>query len=242
MSTEAGAPAAPGPAYPAAQGPACPAAPGPSPLAGPGARRLRPALAGLALLGALASGCGIRSTSVPVDAGPAPSRVSCVLPGDRQTSDGSEDGNLPVRVYLSCGSRVSPVDRRVALPDGDDSERLPVARGLLDALQAKPDREEAAAGFKTAVPRDLTVQGAHEGDPPAALRLSKPLKDLPAFALAQIVCTYADTAAAGADRSVILGGPLAEGDTAGDDSLRLFRCDTELRTRPDAAATAGTRL
>ncbi|OEU86251.1 hypothetical protein DB35_15365 [Streptomyces abyssalis] len=199
---------------------------------------MRLAFTGLALLGAVASGCGIRSTSLPVDAGAAPSRVSCVLPGDRETSDGGDGGNLPVRVYLACGSRVSPVDRRVALPDGDDSERLPVARGLLDALQTEPDSEEEAAGFKTAVPRDLKVDGAREGDPPAALRLNRPLKDLPSFALAQIVCTYAGTAAAGTDRSVILGGPASAGE---DDPLRLFRCDTALRTRPEAAATAGTQ-
>jgi hypothetical protein len=204
-------------------------------------------LAALALLGTLTTGCGIRSTSVPVDAGAAPSRVSCVLPGDRESSD-ADDGNLPVRVYLACGSRVSPVDRRVALPDGDDSERLPVARGLLDALREQPDSEEEAAGFKTAVPRALKVHGPSEGDPSAALRLSEPLRDLPSFALAQIVCTYADTAAAGSDRSVIMGGPAKAQDSGGPEGseeaepLRRFRCDTDLRTRPDAADNAGTPL
>lgn len=215
------------------------------PLGSAALHRVTAALRALALLGALvtlATGCGIRSTSVPVDAGAAPSRASCVLPGQRETADENDDGNLPVRVYLACGSRVSPVERHVALPDGDDSERLPVARGLLDALRAAPDSEEEAAGFKTAVPRELKVSGAREGDPPAALRLSEPLKDLPSFALAQIVCTYADTAAAGSDRSVILGGP-GDGDAAGEPPRR-FRCDTELRTHPhaDAAATAGTPL
>jgi hypothetical protein len=197
------------------------------------------ALAVLALCCALASGCGIRSTSVPVDAGAAPSRVGCVLPGDRETADEGSTGNLPVRVYLACGSRVSPVERRVALPDGDDSERLPVARGLLDALQAEPDSEEESAGFKTAVPHDLAVKGPVEDDPSGALRLSMPLDDLPSFALAQIVCTYADTAA-GTDRSVLLGGP---GDGDGPEArepLRRFECSTALRTHPDAAATAGT--
>ncbi|WP_246530794.1 hypothetical protein [Streptomyces bathyalis] len=203
-------------------------------------RRLRAGITGLALLGALASGCGIRSTSVPVDAGAAPSRVGCVLPGSRETADEDDGGNLPVRVYLACGSRVSPVERRVALPDGDDSERLPVARGLLDALRAQPDSEEEAAGFKTAVPGDLKVSGPREGDPPATLRLSRPLKDLPSFALAQIVCTYADTAAAGTDRSVILGGRATDG--GAEEPVRSFACDTALRTHPEAAATAGTPL
>jgi hypothetical protein len=225
------------------------AAPAASPAASRAALR-RPllVLAALALLGTLTTGCGIRSPSVPVDAGAAPSRVSCVLPGDRETSDGDDGGNLPVRVYLACGSRVSPVDRRVALPDGDDSERLPVARGLLDALRKQPDAEEEAAGFKTAVPRALKVHGPSEGDPAAALRLSEPLRDLPSFALAQIVCTYADTAAAGSDRSVIMGGPAKAEDGGGSggseeaEPLRRFRCDTDLRTRPDAADDAGTPL
>ncbi|HEV7625431.1 MAG TPA: hypothetical protein VGO89_02940 [Streptomyces sp.] len=200
--------------------------------------RVRTACAAVAVLGALVSGCGIRSTSVPVDAGAAPSRVGCVLPGDRETADEGSKGNLPVRVYLACGSRVSPVERRVALPDGDDSERLPVARGLLDALQAQPDSEEESAGFKSAVPRSLKVEGGDEGDPPGALRLNIPLHDLPSFALAQIVCTYADTAASGMEGYVILGGT-AKGSGAGE-PLRRFECGTSLRTRPETAETAGT--
>lgn len=203
--------------------------------------RTAAALALLAALGgAVSTGCGIRPTSVPVDAGSAPSRASCVMPGERESADPDDRGDLPVRVYLACGSRVSPVERRVELPDGDDSERLPVARGLLDALRAAPDSEEEAAGFKTAVPRGLRVSGAMPDDPPATLRLNEPLRDLPSFALAQIVCTYADTAAAGSDRAVILGGPAdAEGE---DDPPRRYRCDTELRTAPDPPATAGTPL
>lgn len=198
------------------------------------------ALLGALLLGVLAAGCGIRSTPVPVDAGAAPSRMSCVQPRDRETGDPSGGGNLPVRVYLACGSRVSPVERRVALPDGDDSKRLPVARGLLNALRAQPGSEEEAAGFKTAVPRDLKVRGPAKGDRADALRLNRPLRELPPFALAQIVCTYADTAAAAADRSVVLGGPAS--DKQAEAALRRFGCDTSLRTNPEAAASAGTPL
>jgi len=204
---------------------------------GPG-HRARAAFAGLAVLGALASGCGIRPTSVPVDAGAAPSRAGCVLPGDRETADDGSKGNLPVRVYLACGSRVSPVERRVDVPDGSDAERLPIARRLLASLQAAPDGEEESAGFKTAVPPGLRVDGPAEGDPQGSLRLSTALAELPSFALAQIVCTYADTAASGTDRSVVLGGP-ARGAGA-DEPLRRFECGTALRTRPEAAATAGT--
>ncbi|MGH3312738.1 MAG: hypothetical protein ACRDP3_19520 [Streptomyces sp.] len=199
---------------------------------------MRRALAGVALLGALAAGCGIRSTSVPVDAGPAPSRVGCVLPGDRETGDEGGTGNLPVRVYLTCGSRVSPVERRISVPGGSEAERLPMARKLLVALQTDPDAEESSAGFRTAVPRGLRVDGPRGEDPGDALRLSTPLDELPSFALAQIVCTYADTATSGTDRSVTLGGPAHE--TGADEPLRRYECGTALRTRPEAAATAGT--
>jgi hypothetical protein len=44
----------------------------------------------LALLGVvLLAGCGIRTTSVPVDAGPAPSRVSCAVPDEEATTPAS---------------------------------------------------------------------------------------------------------------------------------------------------------
>lgn len=213
----------------------------------------RPALAGLVLLTAPAAlaavaGCGIRPTSVPVDAGAAPSRVGCVLPDGRESSPEGGERNLPVRVYLVCGSRVSPVERHVSLPGGSDPARLPTARKLLAGLQAGPDAAARSAGFSTAVPRTLRVDGPHTDDPHGALRLSTSPDKLPSFALAQIVCTYADTATAtsgsgsssSSGRSVILGGP-AHGAGTGK-PLRRYECDTGLRTRPDAAATAGTRL
>jgi hypothetical protein len=193
---------------------------------------------------ALASGCGIRSTSVPVDAGAAPSHVGCVLPDEAETSgaDGGK-GNRVERVYLVCGSRVSPVERRVGVREdgaGPESakERLTVARTLLDALKTRPYGDEQSAGFDTSVPGKLKVSGPHKGDPEETLRLSAPLDRLPSFALAQIVCTYADTAELGSsDQSVILGGP---SDVSG--LPQRFECSTALRTRPGAATTAGTRV
>ncbi|GAA2636854.1 hypothetical protein [Streptomyces axinellae] len=216
------------------------------------------ACATLGLVGVtLLSGCGIRATSVPVDAGAAPSRVGCVLPDGRESPEDG-DGVSVVRVYLVCGSRVAPVEREVRMPHGRSSaERLPVARKLLEELKRQPHAMEDAAGFETALPEDLTISGAGRGDPDEALRLSEPLDELPSFALAQIVCTFADTAAADADNGIVLGGPADDGKPGGDgdkgdgrggarDSrpvpLQRFECGTALRNSPEAAETAGTRV
>ncbi|MGP3985450.1 hypothetical protein [Streptomyces sp. 3N207] len=211
-------------------------------LRGPGRARCRgTAAALLCVLASLvtATGCGIRATSVPVDAGGAPSRVGCVLPNDRQNPDGGA-GTSVVRVYLVCGSRVSPVEREVRMPGGRSSaERLPVARKLLDELKQEPRAVEDSAGFETAVPRELTISKGTDGDPDEALRLSEPLDELPPYALAQIVCTYADTSAADAEGGVVLGGPGDSGSTA---SPRRYECGSALRTHPRSAETAGTHL
>ncbi|MDJ1138000.1 hypothetical protein [Streptomyces iconiensis] len=229
---------------------------------GGAAKRYRVPLAllcAVAAFGPLVSGCGIRATSVPVDAGAAPSRVGCVLPGGRESPE-SGKGTSSVRVYLVCGSRVAPIEREVDMPDGRSSaERLPVARKLLEDLKHPPSPAEEEAGFETAVPEDLTISDGQRGDPDEALRLSTPLDELPSFALAQLVCTYADTAAADANNAVVLGGPAepskegADGGDGGDGAeeqrgekagkpLQRFECGTALRTRPEAAETAGTRV
>lgn len=214
------------------------------------------ACATLGLVGVtLLSGCGIRATSVPVDAGAAPSRVGCVLPDGRESPEDG-DGISVVRVYLVCGSRVAPVEREVRMPHGRSSaERLPVARKLLEELKRRPHAMEDAAGFETAVPEDLTISGGGHGDPDEALRLSEPLAELPSFALAQIVCTFADTAAADADNGVVLGGPAGDEKPGGDGGdkgdghgasssvpLQRFECGTALRNSPEDAETAGTRV
>lgn len=197
-------------------------------------RRARLAAGAIAIgtAGAFLGGCGIRSTSVPVDAGAAPSRVACVIPGggDARTAP---DGTA-ARVYLVCGSRVVPVHRLVRLPE----KRPDFARALLDELQDPPGPEEVEAGFESAVPRDLKVTDAAKGDPGGALRLNTSLAELPRFALAQIVCSYADAGVADKDGGVTLGGP-------GDDTtqpLRRYECDTTMRSLPEAAETTGTAV
>ncbi|MFE2376742.1 hypothetical protein [Streptomyces sp. NPDC059398] len=186
---------------------------------------------GLAALCALAAGCGIRNTSVPVDAGAAPSRVPCDLPADDGASQ--EPQGIPVRVYLVCGSRLVPVDRTVQIAEGRTlSDGVRVAGKLLDELRAKPSASERAAGFSTDVRGSLSVGAGRKGDPAGTLRLSREPADLPANALAQIVCTYAESAAAETDGSVVLGGP--EGDPP-----RAYSCTQQLKTRPDADPELG---
>ncbi|WP_228470873.1 hypothetical protein [Streptomyces alkaliphilus] len=201
---------------------------------------------GLALLLALsAAGCGIRSMDVPVDAGPAPSRASCTAP----------EGAGEVDVYLVCGSRVESVPRDVPLPDpapfegeapGEPTEpaevsaaeRLAVAGRLLRELQAEPPEEEQAAGFSSAVPEDLRVTGPLGSDPERLLRLSLHPDDLPAFALVQIICTFAHTRPVGDGTSVLLAGP-AETE---DREARGYTCASSLRNRPENAPNAGTEV
>lgn len=204
---------------------------------GHGRRTVLRALTAVAALAA-AAGCGVRPTSVPVDAGPAPSRASCAAPEGRTPSE-RQDDTVAGEVHLVCGSRVLAVHRTVRLPrDANPTDRLDVARALLHELQRQPTGAEAKAGFTTDVPDGLRVTGPREGDPSTALRLSSEPTELPAFALAQLVCTYAGTAAGGTDRSVVLGGPAP-------DSARpylRYECDSALRTDPKVAQTAGVAL
>ncbi|HZG02531.1 MAG TPA: hypothetical protein VE546_02945 [Streptomyces sp.] len=199
------------------------------------ARTVAAALAALAL-----AGCGIRSTPVPVDAGPAPSRASCAAPGDGEEGRPG-DGAVPADVFLVCGGGVTAVERAVSPENGKPGRatRLGTARALLDELQESPSRAEDEAGFSSAVPESLEVSGPQRGDPGETLRLSEEPGGLPPFALAQIVCTFAGTAAAGRDDSVVLGGP-AEGGKGGPP--RAYACTGALRGDPEAGRTAGTPL
>ncbi|WP_431783240.1 hypothetical protein [Streptomyces chumphonensis] len=192
--------------------------------------------------GAALAGCGIRATPVPVDAGSAPSRVACGVRG--ATGDPTE-GASEVRVALVCSGRVVDVRRRLELPTGDGPrDRVALARLLLAELRGDPGEEELAAGFATAVPDDLRVAGPAEGDEPTALRLSRPPAALPSFALAQLVCTFADTQLADSGRGVLLGGPPGgPGEATQDDSeLRRYECNAALRTTTEAADSAGVPL
>ncbi|MDX3238052.1 hypothetical protein PV392_20680 [Streptomyces sp. ME03-5709C] len=191
----------------------------------------------LALLGVvLLAGCGIRTTSVPVDAGPAPSRVSCAVPDEEATSPASASaspGGPTARLYLVCSAQVAGVNRPVRTAGLD---QLGTAVLLLRELQRRPRGDESSAGFTTAVQGDLVVERPRRGDPRGSLRLSAPLADLPPFALAQLVCTYAGTAAApGKGGGVLLGG-------SDGGPVRRFTCTGGLRTDPEAAETAGTAV
>ncbi|GAA3621019.1 hypothetical protein ACG5V6_05410 [Streptomyces chitinivorans] len=209
----------------------------------PGLRASAVALAALAL-----GGCGIRSTPVPVDAGPAPSRASCTAPAVEDERDPG-DGGVRADVFLVCGGNVSAVERTVA-PGGSEPDpepgsepgpeaRLETARELLRELRRNPSRAEREAGFGSSVPGDLEIDGPGDGDPGQTLRLSRDPGGLPSFALAQIVCTLTGTAAVGRDGSVVLGGPARDG--GGEPPLR-YSCTDALRGSPEAARTAGTPL
>ncbi|WP_199239371.1 hypothetical protein [Streptomyces sp. ICBB 8177] len=186
---------------------------------------------GLAVLGGAAAGCGIRATAVPVDAGPAPTRVSCALPRASASDDAA--GLTSAEVYLVCSQRVSPVQRAVPAKALNQSGRLNAARLLLAELERKPDQAEEKGGFATEVPGGLQVSGPAQGDPAATLRLDQDPDDLPSYAMGQLVCTFAGTPAGDSGRTVVLGGP--------DPHVppRRYTCDETMRTVPDAGTTAG---
>ncbi|UQA93428.1 hypothetical protein [Streptomyces halobius] len=188
-------------------------------------------VAAVAALALAAAGCGVRGTSVPVDAGGAPSRVSCkIAPDDRAPAAGDD---VRVTVYLVCSSTLAKVERTVTPSKGAPAAaRLEAARTLLNELQKPPARAEEEAGFSTALPEDLTVEGPRKGDPADALRLSVRPDDLPSFALAQLVCSYGASSALGHTHAAVLGGP-------GDDEPRRYDCSADVLDNPDIAQHAG---
>lgn len=199
-------------------------------------RWTRRALAGvvLATLAYGMSGCGIRATTVPVDVGPAPSRVSCDTP---EAPSGAQSGVQGFRatVELVCGSQLVGVERVVPVPEkriGRDPVVL-AAQALLEALERTPSAGERDAGFTTGVPGGLTVAPPRTGDPAGTLRLSRRPEDLPPVALSQIVCTLAGSEAVAAGPGpVVLGGPDA-------DPPRAWECTDAVRSRPESVPTLG---
>ncbi|MFF4402369.1 hypothetical protein [Streptomyces sp. NPDC001480] len=180
------------------------------------------------VLAALLTGCGIRATQVPTDFGAAPSRVPCSLTQPDLTTQSSH--GVPVQVFLLCGSSLVTVDRSVRVPDGtaDARRRVIVAQALLDQLAQSPSAGEKDAGYATYVRGGTTVGGPRPKDPEDALRLSTAPGRLTPYALAQIVCTFSDSAAAEGDGSVILGGP-------GREPLRRYECTDDVRSQPGTA-------
>lgn len=188
------------------------------------------AAVGAALCAVLAAGCGIRSTSVPVDAGAAPSQVPCSMPAEDVAAQALQ--GIPVQIYLVCSAQLVTVDRTVQVPE-TSSDRARIARALLVELQEEPPADERRAGFSTAVPSALRVGPARKGDPAAALRLSTHPEDLPSAALAQIVCTYAESEPLAAKGTVLLGGP-------GTYAPRGYLCTSETKARPEAVPTGSS--
>ncbi|MFG2295001.1 hypothetical protein [Streptomyces sp. NPDC048603] len=189
---------------------------------------LSAAVAGVLLL----SGCGIRATTVPVDVGAAPSRVSCDTPS--QSGQTSVQG-IRATVELVCGSQLVGVERVVPAPEKRPSKDplVLVAQGLLESLEREPSAEERDSGFTSVVPRDLSAVPSRAGDPAGTLRLSRKPEDLQPVALAQVVCTLAGSEAVSAGPGpVILGGP----DT---DPPRKWECTDAMRARPESVATLG---
>ncbi|MFF7484323.1 hypothetical protein ACH4MW_20185 [Streptomyces luteogriseus] len=184
-----------------------------------------PRLLAVPALAVLLAGCGIRATEVPTNFGPAPSRVQCSL-AEPDVSTQAARG-LPVQVFLLCGSSLVTVDRTVRVPDGaaDSERRLLVAQGLLDQLATPTSAAEKEAGYSTDVRGGITVGGPRPGDPEDTLRLSTAPAGLSSYALAQVVCTFSDSAAAEGDGSVVLGGP-------GPEAPRRYECTDEVRARP----------
>lgn len=170
------------------------------------------------------AGCGVRGTTVPVDAGGAPSRVSCEAEEEGAGKKGPD--RTTVTVYLVCGGALVPVDRPVARAAG--TAPLEAARTLLGELRRPPSAPEEEAGFASAVPEDLTVEEARPGDPAGTLRLSVPPDALPSFALAQLACTFGDVPALGRSHAAVLGGPDAT------EPPHRYACTAAVRAHPDA--------
>ncbi|MET7638122.1 hypothetical protein [Streptomyces sp. NPDC005438] len=159
-----------------------------------------------------------------------------MLPDNGQTPPPTRPTGTNFRISLVCGARIVSVERTVSVSRERATERLPVARALLRQLRRSPAADESAAGFSTAIPHDLRVNSRAPGDPKEALRLNRPLDELPPFSLAQLACTLEGTAADG-DHGVVLGGPVG-GDR---EPVRRYECGT-LKRDPRGAPSMGERV
>ncbi|MEU5160639.1 hypothetical protein AB0G74_13660 [Streptomyces sp. NPDC020875] len=189
-------------------------------------RTTRRALLGTAALALLLTGCGIRPTQVPVDGGPAPSRLPCAVNGEGGPQ--AQPSSLPVRIYLVCASQLVAVDRTAdteAPPKSPPGTGLPVARALVAELQKEPTQAEREAGFQTYVRSPLTISVGRAGDPDGTYRLSRQPEALAPEALAQLVCTLAESRAAADEGGVRLGGP-------GGYAPALYDCAPTTKSHP----------
>jgi hypothetical protein len=160
--------------------------------------------------------------------------MPCSLPATGGLASRTPPG-IPVQVFLLCSGQLVAVGRSVRVPEGtpEAERRVTLARGLLEELSVKPSRAEDRAGYETDVQSGLTVHGPRPGDPEDTLRLSVPPGKLTEYALAQVVCTFAGSAAAEGDGSVALGGPDTE-------PLRRYECTTDVRSAPGSGKPPST--
>ncbi|GAB2599051.1 lipoprotein [Streptomyces capparidis] len=185
----------------------------------------RPAAVGAAALLTLLAGCGIRATSVPVDAGPAPSRATCSGPDSTETAaprrpQRDSAGRLRldrIEVFLVCNGQVQAVERDTRVR-GDEAL---VADQLLAQLKIPPERQESERGYGTRVPSDLEFAPALPSDPAGTLRLSREPGEMQSVELGQVVCTLSRNLRA--DARVPLAGP-----DAGSPAV-AYACDALVR-------------
>ncbi|MGV9311518.1 hypothetical protein ACWDR0_04910 [Streptomyces sp. NPDC003691] len=197
-----------------------------------GIRRGAAVVLGAMVSALLLGGCGIRPTQVPVDGGPAPSRMPCAVTGEDAPQ--TRPQSVPVRIYLVCASQLVAVDRTAELPVAKSADSgLRVARALVAELQKEPSPVEREAGFQTFVRSPLTVSAPREGDPEGTYRLSRQPEDLPPEALSQLVCTLVESRAAAEGGGVVLGGP-------GGDRPRIYDCTATTKSHPKTPAPART--
>ncbi|MFJ7126749.1 hypothetical protein [Streptomyces sp. NPDC098101] len=196
--------------------------------------------AGAALLSLLAlAGCGIQRTDV-VEAGEAATVVVQPVPEERMVLYflGPDGQSLPM--VRDVGPHALPSPTRPA--DGAEADRVPYdgfgpgyevsaddTRGgrvptdkVLAALLAGPRPHEAATGVTTALPAGGGQAPLVEADPSgsaSALRLRTPfpVRDLPAAAVRQLVCTAAHAEHPAARAPVTVTGP--------DGTLPAARCE-----------------
>jgi hypothetical protein len=161
--------------------------------------------------------------------------VRCSLSEPNAAAQASH--GLAVQVFLLCGASLVAVDRALRVQDGtaDSERRVLVAQGLLDQLAETPSAAEREAGYQTYVRGGMTVGGPRPKDPEDTLRLSTPPTELSAYALAQVVCTFSDSAAAEGDGSVVLGGPTTA-------PLRRYDCTDEVRSQPGSHQPPSTEV
>jgi hypothetical protein len=170
------------------------------------------------------AGCGIRATEVPVYFTAAPSRMPC--PVSSSSPEPPDSARVPVRVYLLCAGQLTSAERTVGLPEdtGEAPRRTVVAQRLLDELARQPSPGEQENGYRTLVPFGTGVKERRPDDPADAFRLSVRPDRLKNGALAQIVCTFAESAATQGSGAVVLGGPQG--------GLTRYQCPPDVRNHP----------